>query len=264
MAAFYHAKEVNMNQMEMFKNPEFGSIRVIEENGKYLFCGLDIAVSLGYSNPRDALSRHCRCVVKRDVPHPQNPDRKISMTFIPEGDVYRLIVHSKLPSAERFERWVFDEVLPSIRRHGAYITREKLWEVATSPEALMKLCSDLLAEREENAALREENAVLEGKAAFYDLFIDLKHRGCPPIRSLSSMTPTRRCEKKNYSPESVPARCASCWAAPPRWALAPTCRTAWWRSMIWTVPGGRETWPSAKAGSSARATRIPSSMCTAM
>ena len=61
---------------------------------------------------------------------------------------YRLIVHSKLPSAERFERWVFDEVLPSIRQHGAYLTREKLWEVATSPEALLKLCSDLLAERE--------------------------------------------------------------------------------------------------------------------
>mgnify|MGYP000152186377 FL=1 len=97
------------------------------------------------------------------------------MTFIPEGDLYRLIVHSKLPSAERFEQWVFDEVLPTIRKHGAYLTKEKLWEVATSPEALMKLCSDLLAEREANISLRKENAQLEGKAAFYDLFIDLKH-----------------------------------------------------------------------------------------
>lgn len=164
-----------MNQMEIFNNQEFGSIRVIEENGKYLFCGTDVAAALGYSNPRDAIIRHCRYVVKRDAPHPQSPDRKINMTFIPEGDVYRLIVHSKLPSAERFERWVFDEVLPSVRKHEAYITREKLWEVATSPEAMMKLCSDLLAEREENAVLREENAMLEGKAAFYDLFIDLKH-----------------------------------------------------------------------------------------
>ncbi len=164
-----------MNQMEIFNNQEFGSIRVIEENGKYLFSGTDVAAALGYSNPRDAIIRHCRYVVKRDAPHPQSPDRKISMTFIPEGDVYRLITHSKLPSAERFERWVFDEVLPAIRKHGAYITKEKLWEVATSPEAMMKLCSDLLAEREKNAVLREENAVLEGKAAFYDLFIDLKH-----------------------------------------------------------------------------------------
>ena len=136
-----------MNQMEIFKNPEFGSIRVIEENGKYLFSGTDVAAALGYSNPRDAIIRHCRYVVKRDAPHPQSLDRKISMTFIPEGDLYRLIVHSKLPSAERFEQWVFDEVLPTIRKHGAYLTKEKLWEVATSPEALMKLCSDLLAER---------------------------------------------------------------------------------------------------------------------
>ena len=128
-----------------------------------------------HGNPRDAIIRHCRYVVKRDAPHPQSPDRKISMTFIPEGDLYRLIVHSKLPSAERFERWVFDEVLPTIRKHGAYLTKEKLWEVATSPEALMKLCSDLLAEREANISLRKENAQLEGKAAFYDLFIDLKH-----------------------------------------------------------------------------------------
>ncbi len=143
-----------MNQMEIFKNPEFGSIRVIEENGKYLFCGTDVAAALGYSNPRDAIIRHCRYVVKRDAPHPQSPDRKISMTFIPEGDLYRLIVHSKLPSAERFEQWVFDDVLPTIRKHGAYLTKEKLWEVATSPEALMKLCSDLLAEREANISLR--------------------------------------------------------------------------------------------------------------
>ena len=82
------------------------------------------------------------------------------MTFIPEGDLYRLIVHSKLPSAEQFERWVFDEVLPTIRKHGAYLTKEKLWEIATSPEALMKLCSDLLAEREANISLRKENASL--------------------------------------------------------------------------------------------------------
>ena len=61
----------------------------------------------------------------------------VEMLFIPEGDLYRLIAHSKLPSAERFEQWVFDEVLPAIRKHGAYLTKEKLWEIATSPEALI-------------------------------------------------------------------------------------------------------------------------------
>ena len=178
-----------MNQMEIFKNPEFGSIRTFEQDGKVLFCGLYIAVALGYSNPRDALRRHCKGVVKRDTLTEGGPQQ---LSFIPEGDVYRLIVHSKLPSAERFERWVFDEVLPSIRKHGAYITREKLWEVATSPEAMMKLCSDLLAEREENAALREENAMLEGKAAFYDLFIDLKHSTNLRTTAKELVVPERR------------------------------------------------------------------------
>lgn len=178
-----------MNQMEIFKNPEFGSIRTFEQDGKVLFCGLDIAVALGYSNPRDALRRHCKGVVKRDTLTEGGPQQ---LSFIPEGDVYRLIVHSKLPSAERFERWVFDEVLPSIRKHGAYITREKLWEVATSPEAMMKLCSDLLTEREENAALREENAMLEGKAAFYDLFIDLKHSTNLRTTAKELVVPERR------------------------------------------------------------------------
>ena len=171
-----------MNQMEIFKNPEFGSIRVIEEDGKYLFCGTDVATALGYTNPRKAVRDHTRCGTKRSigVQTGKKADgtpavQMVEMLFIPEGDVYRLIVHSKLPSAERFERWVFDEVLPTIRQHGAYLTREKLWEVATSPEALLKPCSDLLAEREKNAALQADNARLEGKAVYYDLFIDLRH-----------------------------------------------------------------------------------------
>ena len=161
-----------MNQMEIFKNPEFGSIRTFEQNGEVLFCGKDIAQALGYRRPADAIAAHCKGVCV--LPTPSNGGIQ-QMKFIPEGEVYRLIVHSKLPSAERFERWVFDEVLPTIRQHGAYLTREKLWEVATSPEALLKLCSDLLAEREKNAALQADNARLQGKAVYYDLFIDLRH-----------------------------------------------------------------------------------------
>lgn len=164
-----------MNQMEIFKNPEFGSIRVIEENGKYLFCGVDVANALGYKDSAKALKTHCTADGWAFYPLIDTMGRTQNTRFISEGNLYRLIVHSKLPSAERFERWVFDEVLPTIRKHGAYLTKEKLWEIATSPEALMKLCSDLLAEREANISLRRENAQLEGKAAFYDLFIDLKH-----------------------------------------------------------------------------------------
>lgn len=178
-----------MNQMEIFKNPEFGSVRVIEENGKYLFCGTDVARALGYAIPTKAVNTHCKGVSKMEAPTNGGIQK---LLFIPEGDVYRLIVHSKLPSAERFERWVFDEVLPTIRKHGAYMTKEKLWEVATSPEALLKLCSELLAEREENAALREEKALLEIKAAFYDLFIDLNHSTNLRTTAKELVVPERR------------------------------------------------------------------------
>ena len=160
-----------MNQIEIFNSPEFGSIRTLEQNGKVLFCGTDVATALGYTNPRKAVRDHtrggtkCSIGVQTGKKADGSPAvQMVEMLFIPEGDLYRLIAHSKLPSAERFEQWVFDEVLPAIRKHGAYLTKEKLWEIATSPEALIKLCSELLAEREENASLREENALLESKA----------------------------------------------------------------------------------------------------
>lgn len=108
-----------MNELQIFKNSEFGEVRTIEENGNILFCGSDVAKALGYTNAPDALSRHCRSIVKRDTATSQGNISK--MSFVPEGDLYRLVVNSKLPSAEKFERWVFDEVLPSIRKHGAYI-----------------------------------------------------------------------------------------------------------------------------------------------
>lgn len=97
------------------------------------------------------------------------------LPIINESGLYSLVLSSKLPRAKQFRRWITSEVLPSIRKHGAYVTQEKLWEIATSPEALLKLCSDLLAEREKNAALQADNARLQGKAVYYDLFIDLRH-----------------------------------------------------------------------------------------
>jgi len=105
------------NKLEIFKNDEFGVIRTIEENGKVLFCGSDVAKALGYANPNKAINDHCRAITKRDTPI----SGKIQeINYIGEGDVYRLVTHSKLPSAEKFESWVFDEVLPTIRKHGEY------------------------------------------------------------------------------------------------------------------------------------------------
>ena len=109
-------KEAGVNDLKIFNNAEFGQIRTVEINGKIYFVGKDIANALGYSNPRDAIARHCKGVVKHD----SFKEGGQEVALIPEGDMYRLITHSKLESAERFEAWVFDEVLPAIRQHGYY------------------------------------------------------------------------------------------------------------------------------------------------
>lgn len=106
-----------MNELQIFNSGEFGEIRTIEIDGKPYFVGTDVAKALGYNNPRDAVSRHCKGVVKRDTPTSSGIQ---SMSYINEGDLYRLIMKSKLPSAEKFESWVMDEVLPIIRKTGSY------------------------------------------------------------------------------------------------------------------------------------------------
>lgn len=112
---------MNESKIEVFNNAEFGVVRTIRTtDGKVLFYGADIAKALGYSNARDALLRHCKRdgVVKHDII--DNMGRTQQAKFITEGNVYRLITHSKLPNAEHFESWVFDEVLPEIRQTGSY------------------------------------------------------------------------------------------------------------------------------------------------
>lgn len=149
--------------MEIFNNAEFGSVRIIEENGSFLFCASDVAKALGYSNVHSALQRHCKGVVKRDT---VTSTRGIqALTYIPEGDVYRLIVHSKLPSAERFERWVFDEVLPSLRRNGIYITDPLVRQFARDPDFAHAVV-DALYEQTERV-----NRLLP-KADYFDAFVD--------------------------------------------------------------------------------------------
>lgn len=109
-----------MNKFQIFNSAEFGEIRTIIEDGKILFCGSDAAKALGYKKPANAVTDHCRYTLKRSIPHPQNPDKQLEMLFISEGDLYRLIAKSELPGADRFESWIFDEVLPTIRQTGQY------------------------------------------------------------------------------------------------------------------------------------------------
>lgn len=154
-----------MNELQIFTNPAFGSVRTINDEGAALFCGSDIAKALGYERPAKAIQDHCKGVLKRSTPTAGGVQE---MSFIPEGDVYRLIVRSNLPTAERFERWVFDEVLPSIRKHGMYAKEELL----NNPDLLIAVATELKQEREARKALEAEKVVLLPKAAVYDALAD--------------------------------------------------------------------------------------------
>ena len=144
-----------MNDLQIFTNPDFGEVRTIEENGAVMFCGSDVAKALGYSNPRDAISRHCRGVVKRDTPTESGMQE---MSFIPESDLYRLVFGSKLPTAERFTDWVTEEILPAIRRHGSY-SRKPL-----TPAEQLLAQANVLVEQERRLSALEETAEKTSRA----------------------------------------------------------------------------------------------------
>ena len=142
-----------MNEIKIFENAEFGQVRTIEIDGKILFCGSDVAKALGYSSPKDAISTHCKGATKhRTLTNGGEQDVK----FITEGDVYRLITRSKLPSAEKFEAWVFDDVLPSIRKHGTYMTPSTLEQAIADPDFFIGLMTQLKKEREEKRLLEQK------------------------------------------------------------------------------------------------------------
>ena len=131
--------------LQIFNNEEFGKIRTVKKNDVVYFAGSDVAKALGYAIPHKAVQTHCKGVLKWNIPTDSgNQD----VLFITEGDVYRLIMRSKLPSAERFESWVMDEVLPSIRKNGGYIAGQ---ETMTDDELLAKalmVANNKIAERD--------------------------------------------------------------------------------------------------------------------
>ncbi len=155
----------NSNQIQQFHNEEFGSLDILMIDGKPYFPATECAILLGYKNPRKAIIDHCKGVTKRDS---LSTGGVQSRNFIPEGDLYRLIIRSKLPAAVRFESWVFDTVLPSIRKHNAYIDPETLKKMATSPEFTIALLEELQNERRINAELTP-------KAQYYDNILQCKN-----------------------------------------------------------------------------------------
>ena len=163
------------NKIILFKHEKFGEIGVIFEDGNPLFPATECAKILGYEKPNNAISRHCRYSLKRGVPHPQSANKTIEKLFIPEGDLYRLIMRSKLPEAQGFESWVCDRILPSLRKHGAYFTAETLHKTMSDPRELAKLLNTLADEQEKCRKLEKENALLAGKANYYDRILHSKN-----------------------------------------------------------------------------------------
>lgn len=156
-----------MNELQVFNNVEFGSVRTIEMNGKVMFCGKDVASALGYSIPSKAVNTHCKGVSKMEVPTNGGSQE---MLFITEGDIYRLITKSKLPSAEKFESWVFDEVLPSIRKTGSY----KIMDSYLIDDPI-KRAERWIEEQKHTLALTQKVAEQKPKADYYDSLIDCEH-----------------------------------------------------------------------------------------
>lgn len=111
----------------IYERTEFGAIRTVTIDGEPRFVASDVAKALGYTNPSKAVSDHCRYVTKRYIPHPQSKDKTLEVSVIPESDLYRLIAKSQLPEAEKFESWIFDEVLPTIRKTGGYVNNEQMF-----------------------------------------------------------------------------------------------------------------------------------------
>lgn len=148
------------------------TVRIHTDGDTVEYCARDIAAALGYKDTINAIKQHCRGVVNR---HPivDSLGRTQEAAFIGEGDVYRLIVSSQLPAAVEFEHWLFDEVLPSIRKHGTYMTQQTIEQVLTDPDTLIRLATDLKHEREARAQAERQVRSLAPKAQAFEDFVDV-------------------------------------------------------------------------------------------
>lgn len=153
-----------MNELKVFNNSEFGTLRGVEIDGESWLVGKDVAERLGYSNPQKAI---------RD--HVDDEDRTVNESFtvngtmvvlINESGLYSLVLGSKLPNAKKFKRWVTSEVLPAIRKHGGYLTAEKVEEALLNPDVLIRLATELKDEREARWALESKVAKDAPKVLF--------------------------------------------------------------------------------------------------
>ena len=154
-----------MNELKVFENAEFGQIRGVEINGESWLVGKDVAERLGYKDTSDALKKHVDeedKLTRRFADSGQNRE----MYVINESGLYSLVLGSKLPNAKKFKRWVTSEVLPAIRKHGGYLTAEKVEEALLNPAVLIRLATELKDEREARRALESKVAEDAPKVLF--------------------------------------------------------------------------------------------------
>ena len=160
-----------MNDLQIFKNEEFGQVRTMLINNEPYFVGKDVAEILGYSNSSKAVSTHVddEDKIMEMIAHSQNGNMvKTQTALINESGLYSLILSSKLPAAKKFKRWVTSEVLPQIRKHGAYMTDDTLEKALTSPDFLIKLATELKKEKEQRKTLEEKVKKDKPKVVFAD------------------------------------------------------------------------------------------------
>lgn len=179
----------NMKELQIFNNREFGQIRTIELEGKPYFMASDVAKALGYIRPNDAINQHCRATVKHST---LISGKMQEVNFIGEGDMYRLITHSKLESAERFETWVFDEVLPSIRKHGIYATDNVIDNILNNPDFGIELLTKLKEERTARVEAEKKNAILTHINKTYTMTEIAKELNMKSAVQLNKMLPEKK------------------------------------------------------------------------
>ncbi|HCW9361714.1 TPA: phage antirepressor KilAC domain-containing protein [Staphylococcus aureus] len=157
-----------MQALQRFQNSHFGDLEILTIEGKQWFPAINVAETLGYTNPRKAIRDHAkeRGVTIRSVI--DSLGRKQNKKFIDEGNLYRLISRSKLPQAEQFEEWVFDEVLPAIRKHGIYATDNVIEQTLKDPDYIITVLTEYKKEKEQNLLLQQEIGELKPKADYVD------------------------------------------------------------------------------------------------
>ena len=165
-----------MEELKLFNNPEFGTIRVVTVECEPWLVGKDVATALGYSNTKDALSAHVDDEDKRVIQRSENTTLEIpnrGLTIINESGLYSLVLSSKLPTAKKFRRWVTSEILPSIRKTGGYIQgQQELSPEELMAKALLVAQKTLEARDKRIADLSSQNEIMKPKADYFDQLVD--------------------------------------------------------------------------------------------